>query len=321
MFRQHCLIGISVFVLYMASIAHAAAIDTLTISREFVSPISHPTAIEWDGHSFWISNLKSPYLYKLDGNMAVVDSLYTAHSRVTAIACNAADMWIAIDSIAKDTLVGSSIYKIFRLYRMNTQTGVAVDSLSLRAGWVNVHDTGYICGLAIHNDSFYISLNAGYSSGIYILDSTGHVAGLLDYLPFSGISFINGTLWGIRSNNYGSEGNWVTDLARGDVNPFALTFYATDIAFNGDFAMVCDMRDSKLIQIHLDALGVKRKSFSNLLADRRARPSLRLSLNGNTCGHGMESRWVYFTVKGQKFNSYSPFYKGNAAQVLIQSAK
>ena len=212
------LIRTTVIISCMMTIANGGAIDTLSIYREFVSPISHPTAIEWDGHSFWISNMKSPYLYKLDGNMAVVDSIYTAHSRVSAIACNAADMWIAIDSVAKDTLVGNNVYKIFRLYRINTQPGAVVDSISLRAGWVNVRDTGYICGLAIQNDSFYVSLNAGYSSGIYVIDSTGRVTGLLDY-SWSGISFITGNLWGIRRSANGSEGNWVTDMERGRCEP------------------------------------------------------------------------------------------------------
>lgn len=319
MFRQHRLIGISIFVLLVVLTAHGGAFDTLTVSGEFVSPISHPTAIEWDGYSFWISNMKSPYLYKLDGNMAVVDSIYTDHSRVSAIACNAADMWVAIDSVAKDTLVGNNIYNIFRFYRINIQTGGTVDSISLRAGWVNVGDTGYVCGLAIHNDSFYVALNAGYSSGIYVLDSTGRMAGLLNYLPLSGISFINGTLRGIRRNNNGSEGNWVTDLARGDLNPFSLTFYATDIAFNGDFAMVCDMRDSKLMQIHLDALNVKRNSFSYHSINHNVQFGVRLSLKGNN--YGMETGCVQFNMKGQRFISYSHSYNEHATQISIQAAK
>jgi hypothetical protein len=321
MFRQHRLTGISAFVLFLATIAPAAAMDTLTVSREFVSPISNPTAIEWDGHSFWISNIKTIYVFKLDDSLTVVDSIYTSHSRIAAIAFKNADMWIAIDSVAKDTLVGTNIYNIFRFYRINIQTGGTVDSISLRAGWVNAGDTGYICGLAIHNDSFYVTLNAGYSSGIYVLDSMDRIAGLLNYLPLSGISFINGTLWGIRRNAYGSEGNWVTDLAGKDLSPLALPFYATDIAFNGDFAMVCDMRDSKLMQIHLDALDVKLKSFSHLPTDHHARFNARPFINCNTYDQRMESRFVYFNLKGRKCNSYSPFYKGTAAQVLIQAAK
>ena len=101
------------------------------------------------------------------------------------------------------------------------------------------------------------------------------------------------------------------------MNPFALTFEATDIAYNGDFAMACDMRDSKLMQIHLDALDVKRKSFSHQPSEHHARQFF----NGNTYGRRMESRFVCFTIKGQKFNSYSHFYNGHATQVLIQAAK
>ena len=181
------LTGISVFVLFIISIAHTAATDTLTVSREFVSPISHPTAIEWDGHSFWISNIKTPYVYKLDDSLKVVDSIYTSHSRIAAIAFENTDLWIAIDSVASEILVGNIIYKVFRVYHIDTQTRTITDSISFRAG--NVSDTGYVCGLAIHTDSLYITINTGYSSGLYFVDSVSQTTKLIDYLPLSGISY------------------------------------------------------------------------------------------------------------------------------------
>jgi hypothetical protein len=319
MFSQHRLIGISVYVLFMASIAHGDAIDTLTVSHEFISPIPNPTAIEWDGHSFWTSNMKRPYVYKVDESMIVVDSIYTSHSRISAIAFRNTDLWIAIDSVAKDTLAGNNMYKIFRFYRINIQTGGTVDSVSSRANWVNVGDTGYVCGLAIHNDSFYITINAGYSSGLYFVDAVSQTTKLIDYLPLSGISVIENRIWGIRRTANGSEGNWVTDLVRKDISPLALTFYATDIASNGTYLLICNMRNSKLVQIQLDALNVKRNSFSYRSTNHNAQFGVRLFIKGNN--YGMETSCFRFNMKGQRFTTYSHSYNNHATQISIQATK
>jgi hypothetical protein len=312
------LIRVVVCISCIVTIGNGRSLDTLKVSHEFVSPIPNPTAIDWDGQSFWISNMKSPCVYKLDQNMSTVDSIRTAHSRISAIAFNNTDLWVAVDSAAKDTLIGSGVYKVFRIFHVNTQTGTEGDSISFRAGAVNVNDTGYVIGLAIHNDTFYVTLNAGYSSGIYTIDPAAQTTKLLSYLPLSGFSFVNNILLGIRRTFNNSEGNWVTDLARDDSAMFVLTFYATDIASNGINLMLCDMRESKIMQIPLFPTNVKRTSISycpitNIQYD------LHISLKGDI--HRIESNSKRYTIQGQRVTSCSNSYNNHASQVSIQRKK
>lgn len=318
MIADHRLLTSLYAVLFYFTLSYAS-IDTLHSVKEYQSPISNPTAIEWDGHSFWISNMKTPYVYELDDSLKVVDSIYTSHSRISAIAFENTNLWIAIDSIAKDTLVNNANYKVYKIYNINTQTDAIVDSISFRAIASNVYDTGYVCGLAIHNDSVYITINAGYSSGLYFVDSVSQTTKLIDYLPLSGISVIDNRIWGIRRKANDSEGNWVTDLVRKDLSPLALTFYATDIATNGTYLLICNLRDSKLIQIQLDALNVRRNSFAYRSTNHNVQFGVRLSLKGNN--YGMETGCIQFNMKGQRFISYSHSYNEHATQISIQAAK
>jgi hypothetical protein len=313
------LIRVIVCICCIVTIGNSLTLDTLKVSDEFISPIPNPTAIEWDGQSFWISNMKSPCVYKLDQNMVAVDSIRTAHARISAIAFNNADLWIAIDSTAKDTLIGTGAHKIFRAFRVNTQTGMEEDSISFRPVWVNVYDTGFVMGLAIHNDTFYVTLNAGYSSGIYTINPVAQTTKLLSYLYLSGFSFINNEILGIRITYRGFQGNWITDLARYDSAPFVLTFYATDIASNGIDLMLCDMRESKIMQIPLFPTNVKRNSISYCPINTNIQYDLHISLKGDI--HRIESNSKRYTIQGQWVTSCSNSYNNHASQVSIQRKK
>jgi hypothetical protein len=313
------LIRVTVCISCIVTVGNSLTLDTLQVSHEFISPIPNPTAIEWDGQSFWISNMKSPCIYKLDQNMSAVDSVRTAHSRISAITFNNADLWIAVDSAAKDTLIGSGVYKVFRVFRVNTQTGTEEDSVSFRTGWVNANDTGFVTGLAIHNDTFYVTFNAGWSSGIYTINPVGQTAKLLSYLPLSGFSFINNEILGIRMTYPNSQGNMVTDLARDDSIPFILTFYATDIASNGIDLMLCDMSESKIMQIPLFATNVKRSSISYCPINTNIQYGLHISLKGDI--HRIESNSKRYTIQGQRVTSCSNSYDNHATQVSIQGKK
>jgi hypothetical protein len=313
------LIRVLVCISCIVTVGNSLTLDTLKVSHEFISPIPNPTAIGWDGQSFWISNMKSPCIYKLDQNMSAVDSVQTAHSRISAIAFNNADLWVAVDSAAKDTLIGSGVYKVFRISHVNTLSGTEEDSISFRAGAVNVNDTGYVMGLAIHNDTFYVTLNAGWSSGIYTIDPVAQTTKLLSYLPLSGFSFINNEILGIRITYRGFLGNWITDLARDDSIPLVLTFYATDIASNGIDLMLCDMSESKIMQIPLFTTYVKRSPgpFCPMSATIQYGP--HISLKGNI--HPIEPNSKRCNIMGQKVASCLNSYDNHATQVTIQGKK
>jgi len=312
-------IRVVVFISCIVTIGNSRSLDTLKVSHEFISPIANPTAIGWDGQSFWISNMKSPCVYKLDQNMSAVDSIRVSHSRISAITFNNADLWIVVDSTAKDTLIGTILHKVFRIFRINTQTGKEEDSISFRPVWENVYDTGFVMGLAIHNDTFYVTLNAGYSSGIYTIDPATQTTKLLSYLYLSGFSFINNEILGIRITYRGFQGNWITDLARYDSDPFVLTFYATDIASNGIDLMLCDMSESKIMQIPLFTTNVKHSPGPFCPMSTTIQYGPHISLKGND--HPIESNSKSYTILGQSVTSCSNSFHNLATQVSIQRKK
>lgn len=230
--------------------------DTLTTECDYPSPISNPIGIECYDACFWINNLSSPKIYKLNSDMVLIDSIEIHRSRICGICQKGGNLWVAVD---EPVMVDShDNYLHYRIYRIDLSTKSISDSLCFKTNGTG-NDTGLIYGLGIMNDTLFVSTNMGWSSGIYSISPDGFL-NLRSYLLLSGLTVIENELWGISRNSYARNGTMITSLTRDDSLEIRIDVNGTDIAYDGNNLFVCNPDQSRIYKLKAPKLSIGNRT-------------------------------------------------------------
>ncbi|MBN1576685.1 MAG: hypothetical protein JW913_09050 [Chitinispirillaceae bacterium] len=267
---------------------NAYSTDTLTTERDYLSPISNPTTIEYYNDCFWIANLSNPKVYKLNNDMTLDDSIEIHRSRICGICHKNGRLWVSIDEPVPDVATVSNDVP-YRIYKIDVSSKTISDSLLFILGGIPSH-TGLLFGLGISNDTFIISV----SSGIYSINTEGGIQRISNS-PFSGLTVIGNGLWGIRRNNITGIGNMILSLTKDDSLAIPIDVNGSDIAYDGNNIFVCDPDQSKIHK--LTALKVPVKNKIKHIADGEPRSAFKVISFSYEPTSG--NRASLFTLNGQ----------------------
>lgn len=286
------------------------SLDTLYTEIDYPSPILNPIAIEYFNDYFWIANLIDTKVYKLNSDMILLDSIETYHSRICGIYNEDNFLWISVDEPVVDVVTQSNFIS-YRIYKIDIELKTIIDSLLFKISGVNP-DTGLIFGLEKIKDTFVISLNMGFSSGIYSIYSE-ETEKILKYLPLSGLTVISNELWGIRRKANGRNGNKITSLTNNDSLAIQIDVNGTDIAYDEKNIFVCNSDQSKihkLMTLEVSLRNIKRQS-------KNGKSQSLYRLISFIDEKRPKNKIISFTLKGQNVRYLQNKNQGFASQIII----
>ena len=228
--------------------------DTLKTEFTYSSPIQNPLSIEYYEGYFWIANLLNPKIYKLNSEMILIDSIELHRSHICGICFKENKLLISVDESVKD-IASPANYLPYRIYGINPTTKSITDSSLFKLDATG-RDTGMIYGFGVQNDTFLLTLNKGWSSGIYSINSEA-LTDLKSYLPLSGLTIIANDIWGIRRSDNGRTGHFITSLTRGDSLMIEIGVNGSDIAYDGTNIYVCIPEQSSIVKLISTAVAVR----------------------------------------------------------------
>lgn len=284
--------------------------DTMMVDNSFTSPITNPVAIEFFENSFWIANLTQSKIYKLNSSMILIDSIEVGHNRISGIAYKGQKLWIAVDRPVNDVAIPSN-YLPYRIYGIDLISKTITDSIFFKLGSIP-NDTGIVLGISTLNDTLCITLNMGWSSGIYsIIPEETPV--LKNYLPLSGMTLIGNELWGIRRSFNDRIGCCITTISRADSLSIPIEVTGSDLAYDGTNVFICIPEESQITKLKAAELAVKNTQTSK--KGCRHLDTYNLIDIGNHFAR--QSGTQYISLHGRKMNGLK---KNNAiigSQVFI----
>lgn len=230
------------------------SMDTLKTACTYPSPISEPITIEYYEGYFWLANLSSTKIYKLNSDMVLIDSIEQHRSHVCGICFKDNKLWATIDKPVEDMDL-SIAHLPYKIYGIDPITKSITDSLFFQIEPAT-RSNGLICGFGVQNDTFVLSLNRGWSSGIYSINFKT-MPQLKNYLPLSGLTTIANETWGIRRSDNGSTGHYITSLTRGDSMMIEIKVEGSDIAYDGTSIFVCIPEQSSIVKLVSTAVAVR----------------------------------------------------------------
>lgn len=289
---------------------NAYSTDTLTTESDYPSPISNPTAIDYYNGFFWIANLSSPKVYKLDSDMILTDSIEFHRSRICGISHKNGRLWVSVDEPAPYVVTATNDVP-YRIYEIDVSSKTVSDSLFFKIGGTS-HDTGLIYGLGIMNDTFFISLNMGFSSGIYSIDSE-ETQKLKSYLPLSGLTAIGNELWGIRRNADIRNGNLITSLTKDDSLAIRIDVNGSDIAYDGNNIFVCNPDQSRIHKL----IALKVPTINRIKRNATGEPQSAFKVIAFSNEQTVGNRTSLFTLNGQIAGFSRRDNQALASQVII----
>ena len=284
--------------------------DTMKVDRSFTSPIANPVAIEFCENSFWIASLSQSKVYKLNSSMILIDSIDVGHKRISGIVYKDQKLWLSVDQPVND-ITTTNGYVPYRIYGVSLISNIVTDSIFFKLESVH-NDTGIVLGISTLNDTFCITLNMGWSSGIFSIIPEG-AALRKSYLPLSGMALIGNELWGIRISSNGRNGRWITSIRRDDSLPLPIEVMGSDLAYDGTNIFVCIPEESTIAK--LEAANLPVKNSRTLKEEFRQIKTYRaITIRNKGCS---QIKHQYISLHGRKMNDGK---KDNAiigSQILI----
>jgi hypothetical protein len=288
------------------------SMDTLIKESTYASPIQNPVTIEYYGGYFWIANLSSSKVYKLNSDMVLIDSIEQYRSQICGICFKDSKLWVAVDKPAEDILI--SINNLpYKIYGIDPMTKSITDSLLFQIEPTNLNG-GLIYGLGVQNDTFLLSLSKGWSSGIYSVYSKT-IPQLKNYLPLSGLTTIANEIWGIRRSDSDNErnGHYITSLTRGDSMMIEIEISGSDIAYDGTSIFVCLPEQSSIVKLVSTAVAVRDNQLKLKTHDSQP-PSKSIFLCNKRMGRNVNS---VVTIDGRTTESSKRYNGQFGNQVFI----
>ncbi|MDD2633911.1 MAG: T9SS type A sorting domain-containing protein [Bacteroidales bacterium] len=214
--------------------------DTLNVIFEFNSPTPNPWGLTFDGTDFWVSDHISGMIYKSNPTGQTVDSIEVISSMITGISFVNDTLWALNSKIVKDTIMNTSAYPVYFLYKIDKSNGHKIDSIEIIGSATNLQ-SGDLWGLEFHNDKFYISYNGGYGPCLIEVERNG-ICSDLCCTHLVGMTVAYDSIWAIR---YG--GDLITVTNGYDENwKYRIVCNATDLAYDGENFWVIDTADNKI---------------------------------------------------------------------------
>ncbi len=234
--------------------------DTLKTECTYPSPILNPITIEYYGGYFWLANLSSTKIYKLNSDMVLIDSIEQHRSQISGICFKDNKLWVIVDKPVE--YIHLSIAHLpYKICEIDPITKSITDSLLFQVEPASFSN-GLISGFCVQNDTFLLSLNRGWSSGIYSINSKT-MPQLKNYLPLSGLTTIANEIWGIRRSDNGRTGHCITSLTRGDSMMIEIKVEGSDIAYNGTNIFVCIPEQSSIVKLASTAVAVRNNRLES----------------------------------------------------------
>jgi hypothetical protein len=169
-------------------------------------------------------------------------------------------LWALNTDIIRDTLINTSTYPIYSLYKVDKSNGIKIDSIEIIGSLANLQ-SGDLWGLEFYNDKFYVSYKGGWGPCLIEIDKENSTNELC-CTHLVGITIANDSIWAIRSG-----GNTITTTnGTYEYWKYRIDCVATDIAYDGVNFWVVDTLDNKIKKLEtISITSIKALSVSNIV--------------------------------------------------------
>ncbi len=222
----------------------SAQIDTIQVTDQFTSPCANPWGLTWDGSAFLISDSQNGKIYRTSYTGQVLDSIQVQNSGLRGLTYFNGSLW-AMNSIkVTDTLVGSSVYPVFAVYKLDQNTGAKLDSILVKAPYPSTQD-GDFFGICSQNNKLYVSFRGYFGPCLWEYDFISQQGNYLCCTHFLGMTSLNNIIWAIRDNGNilsGSDGS-------AEFWKFFLPFRSTDITYACGYFWAVDTSNAMIKEL------------------------------------------------------------------------
>lgn len=235
---------LAAFLLFINIPFVSAQIDTIKVTYQFSSPCANPWGLTCDGNDLFISDSKNGKIYRTTYTGQLLDSIEIENCSLHGLTYFNGSLWAMNTSKVGDTLVGTSVYPLFAVYRLEQNTGLKLDSVMVKGPYPSTQ-SGDFFGICSQNNKLYVSFRGYFGPCLWEYDFSNQQGHYLCCTHFLGMTSLNNIIWGIRDNGNilsGSDGS-------AEFWKFFLPFLSTDITYGSGYFWAVDTVNNMIRQL------------------------------------------------------------------------